>query len=135
MFFIARTVAAMFTGSCGSYSTTTIDARRDSVIRYAKCDQALRLVPVAAEIHELPRPSTEHELPAATLAAARLLVDDDVDADGRRVRGERDEDAVSRRRPLPSRRDVLRQIPALDAADAHRGEMKLGNEHPPRAAV
>ena len=32
MFFIARTVAAMLTGSCGSYSTTAMRERRDSLM-------------------------------------------------------------------------------------------------------
>src|SRR5271156_2782925 len=32
MFFIARTVAAMFTGSCGSYNTTATWSRRDGAM-------------------------------------------------------------------------------------------------------
>src|SRR5258705_12979991 len=39
MFFIARTVPAMFTGSCGSYRTTAIFDRRESGIRDGEVEQ------------------------------------------------------------------------------------------------
>lgn len=44
MFFIARTVAAMFTGSCGSYNTTQARVKIESVTpNYSRILWAVRL--------------------------------------------------------------------------------------------
>src|SRR4051812_742569 len=76
MFFIARTVAAMFTWSCGSYSTTRRASSRDSGIGDDKGDETGRVVTVATKIDELAlRPGT-NQLAAAAFPAAWLFIDD-----------------------------------------------------------
>src|SRR5687768_9566841 len=76
MFFIARTVAAMFTGSCGSWSTTHTVSRSVSGMRD---DEGMETrLPVAAEIDEPALRAAEHELPAPPLTFGRHVVDDDL---------------------------------------------------------
>src|SRR5476649_1341247 len=79
MFFIARIVAAMFTGSCGSKSTTTTDESSDSVIGRPQLDETRLVVPVTAEVCERSIRPAHHELAAPALPPARHLVDDHVE--------------------------------------------------------
>ena len=53
MFFIARIVAAMLIGFCGSKSTTTMDVSRDSLIDEFDWNQAVLILSVAAQVDEL----------------------------------------------------------------------------------
>src|SRR5690348_11915088 len=79
MFFIARTVAPMLTGSCGSYSTTTTDERIESVIGAFEWNEAVLVLTIAAQVDELAAAAAQHQLAPAAAASARHLVDDDVE--------------------------------------------------------
>src|ERR1043166_8225558 len=134
MFFMARTVAPMFTGSCGSYSTTTTDARSDSDIGEAERDQARLLVTISAKIDELSPPTAEHELSSATLAPVWLLVDDDVERNerafgiARHVERNVDVHSVPTGPALPTRRQRHRARPTFDRAAAHAVRPCVGHE-------
>src|SRR5687768_16354100 len=95
MFFMARTVPAMFTGSCGSCSTTRTALSGRSDIGNHEREIAARLAAVAAEIDPAVPHATEDELPAPTLATRLGLVhgDDEIDrlAPERRLRQRRTE--------------------------------------------
>src|SRR5687767_15120755 len=78
MFFMARTTAAMFTGFCGSNSTTRTRDRTDSVIDDREGEVAVLIVAIAAEVDELIRRATEHELASTAFAVGRHVVHDHV---------------------------------------------------------
>src|SRR3954468_13932281 len=94
MFFIARMVAAMFTGSCGSYSTTTTDDSSDSGIDQIQANEPRPILSIAAQVHEFSSGTAQDELPPAPNAPARHLVHRDVDLD-RSVARQRDVEQVS----------------------------------------
>src|SRR5260221_12692813 len=75
MFFIARTVAAMLTGSCGSKRTTEMRERRESDMRENESEQPGWIMPVTPKIDEFSGGTGHHELAAATDAARNDLVD------------------------------------------------------------
>src|SRR5260221_12146406 len=85
MFFIARTVAAMLTGSCGSKRTTEMRERRESDMRENESEQPVWLMPVTPKIDEFSGGTGHHELAAATGAARNDLVDEDVEEELRRA--------------------------------------------------
>src|ERR1043166_2240704 len=85
---------------------------------------------VAAQVHELARGSAHHELPATPYAAARHLVDDDVDRVGRGVAGKRHVHAISVAGALPLCREIARRGPPVDRAHPNGIRRNLGNEHP-----
>jgi hypothetical protein len=72
MFFIARTVAAMFTGSCGSYSTTRIVDITDGGGCCSSPPTGASDVTVGAEIETLPSPGTRERAERAALAEATM---------------------------------------------------------------
>src|ERR671930_1149215 len=91
MFFIARIVAAMLIGFCGSYRTMTTEsrsteagcagsgtdtrARRRWSRRHAKARQPVRILAVAAQEDKLALRAAEGQLPAASHAVRWLFVD------------------------------------------------------------
>ena len=75
MFFIARTVAAMLIGFCGSKRTTTTESRRDSLIGETDGDELRSFVAVAAEVDEVAAPAAENQLATTSFAAERLFDD------------------------------------------------------------
>src|SRR5690242_16739148 len=79
MFFIARIVAAMLIGFCGSKSTTTTESSRDSLIGESDRHEVGVFMAIAAEIHELSAAAAQHELSAAPLAGGRFFVDQEID--------------------------------------------------------
>src|SRR5260221_3015616 len=92
MFFIARTVAAMLTGSCGSKRTTEMRERRESDMRENESEQPVWLMPVTPKIDEFSGGTGHHELAAPPRAARNDLVHEDLEAELRR--------AIVNRQPL-----------------------------------
>src|SRR5215831_13769126 len=82
MFFIARTVAAMLMGFCGSNSTTTTEERSDSDIVDLERDQSISVLPVAAQVDEVTVRTAQNELAASPLPAGGHLVHDHIDRGG-----------------------------------------------------
>src|SRR4051812_43628643 len=113
----------------------TTEASSDSVIGDAQGDETFRLVPIAAEVNELPRSAAQHELPTTPLAPARHLIDDDIEAVGRRVGGERYEHSIAGRGALPASRDFVWRVPSLDTTGANGGRVGFGHEQPSAARV
>src|SRR5260221_2709355 len=74
MFFIARTVAAMLTGSCGSKRTTEMRERRGSDMRENESEQPGWLMPGTPKIDAVSGGPGHHEPDAATAAPRNDLV-------------------------------------------------------------
>src|SRR6185503_1170298 len=116
MFFIARTVAAMLIGFCGSYRTTTTDVRSDSAI-VLQFDESDGLVAIAAKVDELPCTTAHDELTASPFSPARHLVDDHVEC--ARVPEDFDVELIAGSRRSPLSANVLRRRPFLDGSHDH----------------
>src|SRR6476660_1486352 len=85
MFFIARTVAAMFTGSWGSKRMTEIRASRDSDIGESEAEKTRGVVTITTKIDEFVGGTGQHELPATACSTGNGLVDEEVQRDLRTV--------------------------------------------------
>src|ERR1043166_848468 len=135
MFFMARTVAPMLIGFCGSYNTTTTDASSDSVIGDSQWNQSLGIVAVASEIHEVAVGTAQHELSTPAFATARHLVHDPIESEGWRHRWQLDRHAVPCRGRVPLRTNRLLGEPAVDPTHTHGLGVALRDEHPSAQSV
>src|SRR5258708_2443442 len=135
MFFIARTVAAMWTGSCGSKRTTEMRERRESDMRENESEQPVWLVPVTPKIDEFSGGTGHHELAAATSPAGNDLVDEDVEEELRRamVDVQRRVQLIARGRRAPPRVHGELVVPAFDLS--HGDAARLRNEQESRVAI
>src|SRR5262245_12490459 len=131
MFFIARIVAAMLTGFCGSYSTTTTASSNELDIWYTKGNEVDGVVTIAAQVHKIAATSTQHELPAPALATAGQLVHEHVDRAWEHA-ADRDVDAIAGAVTPPCRvdRSETGLRPALERSNSHRRRGGLRYEHP-----
>src|SRR4051812_39735685 len=132
MFFIARMVAAMLIGFCGSKRTTTTAESSESAI-VLQLDQFDHLVALATEVHELACSAAHHELTPTPLAAAGHLVDDDVQR--ARMAGNLDVEVIPCPGHLPLRADLLSRSPFFDGSHDHRIRLRDWNEQPPTEAA
>src|SRR5215213_2479423 len=107
MFFMARIVAPMLTGSCGSYNTTATDARSESGIDDLQRNESGRIVPIAAQVHKFIASAAEYELAAASLSAERHLIHDDFDRKRRLGLSHVDRQAIAGTDSSPSRRYAI----------------------------
>src|SRR5690348_8069648 len=128
MFFIARTVAPMLIGFCGSYRTTTTASRSELLID-VQWDQAVLVVAIAAEINELTATAAEHELSAPTFSTAGHFIHDDIQCVRDRT-GKCDVEIVAARCRRPTRVDRSRRAPAVQLTNANGRRVALRNEYP-----
>src|SRR5215217_1680012 len=135
MFFIARIVAAMLTGSCGSYSTTTTDTSNESAIDDLERNQACGVVAIALQIHEFAGSAAQDELSPASLTSERRLVHDDVDSERWPRLIDLDGDPVALAAAFPPRVDRQVGRPTFDPARADRVALSFGDEKPAAVAT
>src|SRR5262249_17685414 len=127
-FFIARTVAAMLMGFCGSNNTTTTEESSDSGIVDLERDETIGVLPIASQIDELAVRTAQDELTAASLTSSRHLVHDHIDRV--RDRGEVEVGLVPGVPRSPSRARCRDRDGRADRPNMNRCGLALGNEHP-----
>src|SRR5262249_38805245 len=119
----------MFTGSSGSYNTTTTDSSSDSATDHLERNEPVVVLPIAAKVDELAAGAAQHELAASPRATARHLVHDQVDS--RRNGQDVDRDSISRADAFPPR--VGRGADRVsDRPNPHAIAAKLRDQHPRR---
>src|SRR5688500_12767566 len=88
MFFIARTVPAMLTGSCGSTRTTWTAARGSSgIVDDDEWEEAVRWLPVATQVDPFAASAAKHELSAPPLPVGSSLVHQQVEPEATTAAG------------------------------------------------
>src|SRR5665647_3082056 len=134
MFFMARTVAAMFTGFCGSKRTTEICESRESAIREREAEQPRRVVAVSTKIDEFTGGAGEHELPSTSRTPRHDFVDDDVERKLWRAAADmqRRLEPISGRGRPPARVDGKVVRPPINRTNAHR--VRIGHKQQTGAA-